>query len=215
MKACGKQAAVGRFDISLEELTTLVDSAAQKPLDEAGVRKLKAAVQTLSYLTELVSDKATTLKRLRELLGIEFGNTEKIEAVLAAVAAAVDTANPATDPQADGGGPGEAAATKGNKGRRRGHGRRPATDYASARRVTVEHGELHHGEACLECPKGKVYVQKNEPAQLVRVTGQALRANIDETGLPVVITERGENRNQCEEQWSLFGFSHGFAYCGT
>jgi len=45
--------------------------------------------------------------------------------------------------------------------------------------------------------------------------GVTLRANIDETGLPVVITERGENRNQCEEQWSLFGFSHGFAYCGT
>ena len=39
----------------------------------------------------------------------------------------------------------------------------------------------------------------------------ALRANIDETVLPVVITEQGENRNQCEEQRNLFGFPHGFA----
>ena len=32
-----------------------------------------------------------------------------------------------------------------------------------------------------------------------------LRANIDETVLPVVITEQGENRNQCEEQRNIFG----------
>ena len=38
-----------------------------------------------------------------------------------------------------------------------------------------------------------------------------LRANIDETVLPVVITEQGENRNQCEEQRNFLGFSHGFA----
>ena len=38
-----------------------------------------------------------------------------------------------------------------------------------------------------------------------------LRANIDETVLPVVITEQGENRNQCEEQRYFLGFSHGFA----
>jgi hypothetical protein len=45
--------------------------------------------------------------------------------------------------------------------------------------------------------------------------GIPLRANIDETVLPVVITEQGENRNQCEEQRSLFGFSHGVARRGT
>ena len=39
----------------------------------------------------------------------------------------------------------------------------------------------------------------------------SLRANIDETVLPVIITEQGENRNQCEEQRYIFGFSHGFA----
>ena len=39
----------------------------------------------------------------------------------------------------------------------------------------------------------------------------ALRANIDETVLPVIITEQGENRNQFEEQRNIFGFFHGFA----
>jgi len=44
---------------------------------------------------------------------------------------------------------------------------------------------------------------------------QPLRANIDETILLVVITEQGENRNQCEGQWNLSGFPHGVACHGT
>jgi len=42
-----------------------------------------------------------------------------------------------------------------------------------------------------------------------------LRANIDETILLVIITEQGENRNQCEEQRNVFGFPYGFARRGT
>ena len=45
--------------------------------------------------------------------------------------------------------------------------------------------------------------------------GGPLRANIDETAPPVIITEQGENRNQCEEQRNLFGSPHGFARRGT
>jgi hypothetical protein len=52
--------------------------------------------------------------------------------------------------------------------------------------------------------------------QLVeQALGRTLRANIDETVLLVVITEQGENRNQCEEQRNLFGFSYGLARRGT
>ena len=45
----------------------------------------------------------------------------------------------------------------------------------------------------------------------LNVSPTPLRANIDETVLPVIITEQGENRNQCEEQRYVFDFSHGFA----
>jgi hypothetical protein len=51
------------------------------------------------------------------------------------------------------------------------------------------------------------------------ITNDPLRANMDETDLLVVITEQGENRNPCEEQRNIFGFSsfsHGFARrCAT
>ena len=39
------------------------------------------------------------------------------------------------------------------------------------------------------------------------IRGLPLRANMDETDLLVVITEQGENRNPCEEQRNIFGFS--------
>ena len=54
----------------------------------------------------------------------------------------------------------------------KGHGRTPASDYTGATQVDVPHPSLQHGDLCPECPKGKVYTQK-EPRPLVRVVGQA------------------------------------------
>jgi len=53
------------------------------------------------------------------------------------------------------------------------------------------------------------------PAVVVPRFRASLRANINETILPVVITEQGENRNQCEEQWNLFGSCCGVARRGA
>jgi transposase len=53
-----------------------------------------------------------------------------------------------------------------------GHGRTPASAYTGATTVAVPHPDLKHGDPCPECPKGKVYAQK-EPRALVRIVGQA------------------------------------------
>src|ERR1035438_4896096 len=69
------------------------------------------------------------------------------------------------------------------------------------------------------CPSAKVGLTVaarqdcGEPRPLGRGWSGSLRANIDETVLLVVITEQGENRNQCEEQRNLFGFPHGGRRC--
>ena len=55
---------------------------------------------------------------------------------------------------------------------RNGHGRRPASGYGEAEKVSISHPELQHGAACPECGRGKVYTQK-EPKLLVRIVGQA------------------------------------------
>ena len=53
-----------------------------------------------------------------------------------------------------------------------GHGRTPAAAYEGARKVTVTHPDLQHGDRCPGCERGKVYGQK-APTPLVRMVGQA------------------------------------------
>jgi transposase len=53
-----------------------------------------------------------------------------------------------------------------------GHGRNGASSYTGAQTVAVPHPELHAGDSCPGCEKGKVYPQK-EPRTLVRIVGQA------------------------------------------
>ena len=64
------------------------------------------------------------------------------------------------------------AAASGEKKQTNGHGRTPASAYTGATKVDVPHPHLKPGDACPECPKGKVYVNQ-EPRPLVRVVGQA------------------------------------------
>ncbi|MGA9474353.1 MAG: transposase [Terriglobales bacterium] len=53
-----------------------------------------------------------------------------------------------------------------------GHGRNGASSYSGAKTVAVPHPELHAGDSCPGCERGKVYPQK-EPRTLVRIVGQA------------------------------------------
>lgn len=97
----------------------------------------------------------TTLHTLVELLAAK-RSTEKTSAVVGAAGGDAATTEPA------------ASAEKPVNG----HGRTPASAYTGATKVAVPHPNLKHGDACPECPKGKVYVQK-EPRPLVRIVGQA------------------------------------------
>ena len=96
------------------ELEALVERARQEPLAEEDYQKLKAAVETLEYLTELVADKDTTIRHLRQLLLP--AATEKTRDVLAK--AGVEPAEPSGQP-----GP-----ALGKDRSRSGHGRNGAAD---------------------------------------------------------------------------------------
>lgn len=150
---------IERIDIGVEELSQLLERA-REVLPEEDYRKLKAAVDTLEYLTELVADKDTTIRHLRQLLLP--GGTEKTKNVLAK--AGVEPAPPVEEPAA------EAAPKK--PGPRPGHGRNGADAFTGACQVEVPHQQLKHGDRCPECGKGNVYAQK-EPKVLVRIVGQA------------------------------------------
>src|SRR6266853_4792643 len=70
------------FEVTAEELEGLLERV-REGLGEAGYQKLKAAIRTLGYLTELWRERKITLEGLRELLlsGAE-ASTEKTRHVL-------------------------------------------------------------------------------------------------------------------------------------
>jgi hypothetical protein len=117
--------------------------------------KLKAAIETLAFVTAELKTKRTSLDRLRRLL---FGaTTEKTRTIVGAEA---PTSPPATPPSA------EAGAT------RPGHGRTAAAAYTGAETVTIPHPTVRRGDRCPECAQGKLYPLA-EPATHVRILGVA------------------------------------------
>jgi transposase len=151
---------VKRIDIDMKELETILDRARDGTLDEEGYKKLKAALETLGYLTELIGDKETTIRRLRNII---FGSsTEKSSSVLgnppADPAKAKESEDANTPPQED--------------KKPRGHGRNGASDYTGAKKIKIPHESLKPGDICPDCMKGKVYHGK-VPAYIVRLVGCA------------------------------------------
>ena len=71
---------IQRIEVDMDELESIVERARREPLDAEGHRKLKAALETLGFLTQELESKNVSLKRLRGLL---FGPpTEKLKNVL-------------------------------------------------------------------------------------------------------------------------------------
>jgi transposase len=141
-----------RQQVPLEHLVGIVERAKSSPLDETDYATLKTAIDTLAFLTQELSAKGASIERLRKLI---FGaSTEKTSHVVGSD----DKAKPSRD--------------SGDKPKAKGHGRNGAAAYTGAKRVKVPHAALHHGDACPECRKGKIYPLA-EPATLVRVVGVA------------------------------------------
>ena len=102
------------LDVSVEELEGLLERA-RDALGEAGYQKLKAAIRTLSYVTELLENREATLESLRRLLCR--ARSEKTEAVLeeAGIAPSPTSKTPPAD--------------AGSKKAAAGHGRNGAKAY--------------------------------------------------------------------------------------
>lgn len=151
-------------DLKVEELVAIVERT-RGALSADDHAKLKAAIDTLAFLTAELQATGTSLDRLRRLL---FGApTEKTRTLLGADAA-LD--QPDVPPRAAG----SAAASPdaGAKPQRPGHGRIPVAAYTGATRVTIAHPTMHSGDGCPGCRRGKVYPLR-EPACIVRITGMA------------------------------------------
>jgi transposase len=141
---------------------------AERALDEKDAALIRSVFESYAYVTELVEDKNTSIRRLRQLL---FGSrTETTDSVVGQKTKTPD-ATPPRDAVADAdlaGGAGntdESSATTA-----KGHGRNGAEAYRGGVRVDVPHPSLRAGDACPACGEGTVY--EKAPGVLVRITGQ-------------------------------------------
>jgi len=188
--------AIPRLEVSREELLNLLEHARTEALSEPEYQQLKAALDTLVYLTQLVEDKNTTIGRLRQIL---FGaSSEKMSQVLETLAA-----NRASSGEPDGGGKSEEEKTSPQPPESApspGHGRNGADAYSGARHVKIEHSSLKSGNHCPGCQKGKLYAWAT-PGVLIRVVGQApLAATVYELEKLRAILSSGAGGNMLQRE---------------
>ncbi len=158
-----KKPPVRRLEVELPELEAILERTREGALSAEDHGKLKAAVDTLAYLTRELEAKGTSIERLRRLL---FGyRTETTSRVLGEAAESTQSAT--APPQAHRVGGPETVRNK-----RPGHGRNGVKAYCGAQMRKVAHESIEHGTRCPSCARGKVYTQA-EPATLLRVRGMA------------------------------------------
>src|SRR3954447_10203047 len=148
----------------LEEVLRRVEQS----LDEKDAALVRAVFESYAYVSDLVDDKDTSIRRLRQLF---FGaRTEKTEAVVGQKARTPEVASPA-DALAETGLAGDdRSADESDTAASRGHGRNGAEAYRGAARIDVPHPSLTAGDTCPACGQGTVY--EKAPGVLVRITGQ-------------------------------------------
>jgi transposase len=165
------RAALERLNVDSTQLEEVLRRAEQA-LDDKDATLIRRVFESYQYVSELVEDKNTSIRRLRELF---FGKrTEKTKTVVGdkdktaapvpaapVGAAATDAACAPESKEAD-----EAASPSACPG----HGRNGADAYRSAERVEVPHPSLRAGDACPACGQGTVYAKA--PGVLVRIVGQ-------------------------------------------
>ncbi len=152
----------------LEEVLCRVEQA----LDDKDAELIRAVFASYVYVTDLVEDKNTSIRRLRQLL---FGaRTEKTDTVVGRGGEKPEVSPPdgvaakteltVGEPDSD---MSDEAATETAA---HGHGRNGADAYRGAERINIPHPSLSAGDPCPACGQGTVY--EKAPGVVVRISGQ-------------------------------------------
>ncbi len=183
---------IEKLDASLEELEGLVEQA-RPALSTDGYRKLRAAIHTLGYVTELLEKKEASLAALRELLCP--AGTEKTAQVLEQAGIPAGRKRDQSADRKDTS-PSDAAAqgdAQAQKSPAPGHGRNGADAYEGAQQVKVPHASLKKGDPCPLGCGGKLYPLR-DPKVLLRIHGQA----------PIAATQYELERLRCHSCGDVF-----------
>jgi transposase len=145
------------IDVESERLDDVLRRVEQS-LDEEDSLLIRRVFESYAYVSDLVEDKNTSIRRLRELF---FGSkTEKTDAVTGRKTSKSEAGEESTG----------AARESEPKPRPKGHGRNGSEAYQGGSWIDVPHPSLTAGDACPACEEGTVY--DKAPGVLVRITGQ-------------------------------------------
>jgi transposase len=149
-----------RIDLNLDQVDALLKRVETGSVQEGDYEIIKAMVETIHLLSQSVDQKATSIRRLLQML---FGDrTEKLKDVIKNK----DGSDKASENRTD------------KSDKPKGHGRNAAAYYTGAEQIKVPHATLKIGDNCPGCLKGKLYEMK-VPKLIVRVTAKApLQASV-------------------------------------
>ena len=181
------------IEVKSERVEVMLQRA-DRQLSEEDADLLRRIVESYDYITDLVEDKNTSIRRLRQLL---FGaKTEKSRNVLddregadsatheTEVHSSAESEDSESNSQDVADADDSPAATDDSNRTREsdaafpsstppppGHGRYGANDYVGAAQVDISHPTLEPGDGCPDCLKGTLY--EKQPSVIVRIVGQA------------------------------------------
>jgi len=171
------------IELETNKLEEILRRLEARQLEGDDYETIKAVIAAYAYLYEVLGDKNTSIRRLRQIL---FGTkTETLKAVLESLEhagpAAASAEAGAAKPEAPWSPGAEAQAGEGGKAdpendapssrEGRGHGRNGADDFTGAKRIEVRHQSLKPGDPCPQCGTGTLY-DTGRPGTLVRLLGQ-------------------------------------------
>ena len=138
------------IELTPEDLKTLLERV-KAAVSEEDYETIKAMTEVLQAMSQVVDQKAASIKRLLKQL---FGQkSEKKKDVLNDQD---NEENPDNKPDMPGKKP-------------KGHGRNGASAYTGVKRVQINHEDLKQGAFCPLCLKGKVY--RKSPGTVLRIVG--------------------------------------------
>src|SRR5215467_6423597 len=158
------------------EIESLIEQIRGTNLDPRAKEKIERLLRTVLTLVELLQRKNTSIKKLREMI---FGKrTERHQSRKAEGQEKAPESEKSDDGQPKAAGDQDARAKlraieSGQKTKRKGHGRRAASDYNGAKIVKCRHEDLKAGDDCPTSCGGRIYDLK-EPTALMQFTGQPL-----------------------------------------
>jgi hypothetical protein len=143
-----------KIEIDEQEIIQLIERLETRSLKDGDYEIIKELIGTVVNVNRELEKKKISINRLKKLFNIQ---NEKSKNILPEETSQNEEEDGHNDSE-----------RKGDKKKRKGHGRNGASKYSGAKKVKISHPALKKGDRCPGCLKGKLY-NNIDPGVFVRV----------------------------------------------